>query len=436
MRKTLAALAVVLCAAPTATASPLITLTGRGWGHGVGMAQDGAQWMAQGGATYDEILAHYYPGTKLAERPGQRIRVLLRGASRITIRTEAGAKVRADGGDAVTAEGTLVAKPFAGGLVTLVGADGTEIAHGSVLRVSGGGPVMIAGKRYRGTIVLRRFGGSVRAIDDIALEDYVRGVISWEMPASWEAGALGAQAVAARSYALAESRNDGQFDVYPDTRSQMYGGVAAEKPTTDAAVAATANKVLTYKGKIATTFFHASSGGRTADVEDIWNGSPVPYLVAVDDPGDVISPYHRWTPRVFTATGLGKLLGTGPVRTIAIRRNGSGRVASVTVTTARGASRTLTGSQARSQATLRSTWFSLRLLDLRKATRTSSGFRVLARTSPDGKVGLEGLVDGSWVRLKTKQSKRGLVTFDVRDTGATKLRLRAADARSREVAAP
>ena len=278
----LAALAVVLCAAPTATASPLITLTGRGWGHGVGMAQDGAESMARGGATYDEILAHYYRGTELSERTGQQIRVLLREATAVTIRAEPGSRLKVDDAESIPVDGWMTARPLAGGRIVLVGRDGVERGRGTVLRIGGGDPVLVTTRKYRGTIELRRFKGSVRAIDDIALEDYARGVIAWEMPSSWHAAALGAQAVAARSYALAESAAGGQFDVFADTRSQMYGGVSAETASTDAAVVATQNMVLTYKGRVATTFFFASSGGRTANVEDIWSGSPIPYLVSVD----------------------------------------------------------------------------------------------------------------------------------------------------------
>lgn len=435
MRTLLAALAVVLCAAPTATASPLITLTGRGWGHGVGMAQSGAEGMARDGATYDEILAHYYRGTELAERSGQRIRVLLRETTAVTVRAEPGSRLVADDGEAVPVDGWMTARPLADGRIQLVGRDGVERGRGKVLRIGGGDPVLVSTRRYRGTIELRRFQTRVRAIDDIALEDYVRGVIAWEMPSSWHAEALGAQAVAARSYALAASVSGGPFDVFSDTRSQMYGGLSAETPNTDAAVAATANKVLTYDGRVATTFFFSSSGGRTASVEDIWNGSPIPYLTSVDDPGDAIAAYHRWKPRTFTATGLGKLFGTGPVRTIAIARNRSGRVATLTLTTGRDAT-TLRGGEARTRGDLRSTWFSLRLLDLQRATHASRGVHVLGRTSPDGKVGLEGLVDGTWVRLKTVSSKKGRVVFDVGMRGATSLRLRAGDASSRVVAAP
>jgi stage II sporulation protein D len=435
VRKTLAALAVVLCAAPTANASPLITLTGRGWGHGVGMAQDGAEGMAQKGATTRQILRHFYPHTAIATRPGQRIRVLLREATVVTVRTGAGAQVRADGGAAVTVSGAITAKPLAGGRLRLLGADGKELARGSVLRVSGGDPIRVASHLYRGTIELRRFRGSVRAIDDLPLEDYVRGVIAWEMPKTWHAASLGAQAVAARSYALAESAANGQFDVFSDTRSQMYGGVDAESPATDAAVAATANQVLTYQGRVATTFFFASSGGRTANVEDVWGGSPVPYLVSVPDPGDVISIYHRWAPKRYTATALGRLFGVGPVRRIAITRNRSSRVRTLTLATARSA-RTFTGTAARTRGGLRSTWFSLRLLDLQRATRVKNHAHVIGRSSPDGRVGLDGLIDGSWVRLKTVRSKNGRVTIDTGTRGATRLRLHAAAALSKVVAAP
>ncbi len=435
MRKLLAALAVVLCAAPTATASPLITLTGRGWGHGVGLSQSGAEGMARKGATSTEILAHYYRGTKRSERKGQAIRVLLREASAVTVRADPGSRLKIDGAESIPVDGWMTAKPLAGGRIVLVGRDGVERGRGKVLRIGGGDPVVVTTRRYRGTIELRRFGGSVRAIDDVALEDYVRGVIAWEMPSSWHAEALGAQAVAARSYALANSLGSGQFDVYPDTRSQMYGGLVAETPATDAAVTATANQVLTYKDRVITAFFFSSSGGRTANVEDIWSGSPVPYLVAVDDPGDAIATYHRWVPRTFTATAAGKLFGTGPVRSIAITRNKSRRVGTLTLTSSRGRT-ILRGSEARTRGALRSTWFSLKLLDLQRVTRTSKGVHVLGRTSPDGNVGLEGLIDGTWKRLKTVKSKKGRVVIDVATKGATRLRLHAADASSKIVSAP
>ena len=101
------------------------------------------------------------------------------------------------------------------------------------------------------------------------------------MPKEWPAAALQAQAVAARSYALASIVKNRDFHLYADPRSQMYYGVAAESPTTTAAVKVTTNQALTYGGKVATAFYYSSSGGRTASSEDVPGprlslSSPVP----------------------------------------------------------------------------------------------------------------------------------------------------------------
>ena len=103
------------------------------------------------------------------------------------------------------------------------------------------------------------------------------------MPYIWHPEALKAQAVAARSYALATRKTGGAFDLYPDTRSQVYLGIDHEKPSTNAAVDATAGQVVLYEGQVAKTFFFSTSGGRTASAEDVW-GAAVPYLVSVRRP--------------------------------------------------------------------------------------------------------------------------------------------------------
>ena len=105
------------------------------------------------------------------------------------------------------------------------------------------------------------------------------------MPKEWPAAALQAQAVAARSYALASIVKNRDFDLYADPRSQMYYGVAAESPATTAAVKATKGEILTYGGKVATTFYYSSSGGRTASSEDVF-GLALPYLQSRPDPWD------------------------------------------------------------------------------------------------------------------------------------------------------
>ena len=151
------------------------------------------------------------------------------------------------------------------------------------------------------------------------------------MPKEWPAAALQAQAVAARSYALASIVKNRDFDLYADPRSQMYYGVAAESPATTAAVKATKGEILTYGGKVATTFYYSSSGGRTASSEDVF-GLVLPYLQSRPDPWDAGSPYHRWEPRSFTAASLAAAFGlSAPVVDVVVVPTVSGRPASVTL---------------------------------------------------------------------------------------------------------
>ena len=156
--------------------------------------------------------------------------------------------------------------------------------------------------------------GGVDTVNSVGLEDYVRGVISWEMPSGWAAEALKVQAVAARTFAVTDSVGGSLFDVYADTRSQEYGGVAAETPSTDAAVGATRGQVVTYHGSPVITYFSSSSGGHTENVENVFAGSaPDPWLRGVSDPydGAAGNPNHRWSlsPSLTAATAaLGPLV--------------------------------------------------------------------------------------------------------------------------------
>ena len=90
------------------------------------------------------------------------------------------------------------------------------------------------------------------------------------MPDDWHPEALRAQAVVARSYALATLKPGKLFDLYADTRSQVYGGVRAEEDTTNRAIGSTAGRVLLWQDRVATTFYHSTSGGRTAPIADVW----------------------------------------------------------------------------------------------------------------------------------------------------------------------
>jgi stage II sporulation protein D len=293
----LAALAVVasLALAASASAAGTLFIRGGGFGHGVGMSQYGSYGYALHGRSYRWILAHYYQGTKLGTvGSNRRVRVLL-GTSEAAF---AGA-TRA-GNKKLRPSVTYTVQPLADGSINLRNPKGKKVGHFTApLTATGPGPLALAGSgSYRGSLVFTPNGrGGVDTVDSVGLEDYVRGVISWEMPSSWAAEALKVQAVAARTFAITNSVGGSLFDVYADTRSQEYGGVAAETPSTDAAVAATRGQVVTYHGSPVITYFSSSSGGHTENVENVFAGStPDPWLRGVPDPydGAAGNPNHRW----------------------------------------------------------------------------------------------------------------------------------------------
>ena len=119
-----------------------------------------------------------------------------------------------------------------GGMVTLRGRAGNGRVNGA----------------YRGAMDFSAGGSGVNAINALSLDSYLRGVVPDESPPSWPIEALKAQAVAARTYAITGMKPAAGFDHYPDTRSQVYGGVAAEEPSTDAAIAQTRGEVVTFNG--------------------------------------------------------------------------------------------------------------------------------------------------------------------------------------------
>ncbi len=244
----LGAVAALAIAAPgasaqgEATAAATLVIEGTGEGHGVGMSQDGALGYARRGATYQQILGHYYTGTTIGQAlPKSVVKVLV------------GAKVKR-----------------------------------------------------------------------VPLERYVRGVIGAEMSPSWPAAALEAQAVASRTYALTSHAGGSRFDVYSDTRSQVYRGAAAESPATNAAVAATAGQILLYGGKPASSYFFASSGGMTESVQYGFPGAEAePWLVGVIDPFEGTS--SRWRLELPFATAARRLRGffKGSFRGVEVLRRGT-----------------------------------------------------------------------------------------------------------------
>jgi SpoIID/LytB domain protein len=388
MRPTIPALvlaAVTALAAPLATAPAAsakagptsVTLEGRGNGHGHGMSQWGAAYMASHGKSYRQILGFYYPGTKWGTTSGT-ISVLITGdtTSDVVVADRSGLRATSLGNGRTWSLRNKAAKrwrltPANGGadtrLSVLTGSwHSVRILRGQAQLSAGGAPLRLfvpgGSRSYRGA--LRSVGGAQRdTVNVVSLEGYLRGVVPQEAYPSWNAAALRAQAVAARTYAAFE-RDDTHhagFQVYDDTRDQAYGGASAEVASTDRAVADTARQVLTYGGKPAYTQFSASNGGWTAD-----GGRP--YLPAQQDPYDhwAGNPWNGVSCRTsISAKAIEKALpAIGTFQSASVPAVGGrdghglwgGRVLKIRV---RGSSATstLTGDQFRSYFGLCSTWF-------------------------------------------------------------------------------
>jgi stage II sporulation protein D len=361
-RVLLLTLVVLLAAVPTAGAAVRHVIRGAGFGHGIGMSQYGAYGYALEGRGYQRIMAHYYKGTRLGRAPSRPVRVLLQPNDPY-IRVRGATSI---GAESLSRRTTYVARQ-SGGRVRVTTARGRRVGKFSngarfegpgALRLLGPALNGISSGLYRGAAEIRTEGAGVTAINVLDIDSYVRGVVAGEMPSSWPLEALKAQAVTARTYALATRKTTGLFDQYPDTRSQVYRGVTGESVRSDAAVRETAGRVLMYGGEPAVTYYFSTSGGHTENVEFSFIGSlSKPWLVGVPDPYDNHSPYHRWTAR-FSARTLDSALGApGAFRRVKVLKRGvSPRVVRARVRGTAG-SRVVTGPQIRAALGLRDTWF-------------------------------------------------------------------------------
>jgi stage II sporulation protein D len=423
MRRLLVICALALATVAPAGAGTVFLIDGRGWGHGIGMSQYGARGYAEAGWQYSRILAHYYRGTQLKQVPERQVRVLLL-EGRPTVRigsTKPFRVVDARGKKRRLGAGAVIVRP------------GRQQRKLKGLRlplrfVAGASPLNADHDAYRGELHVHRQGGGVTVVNRLPLDRYLRGVVPWEMPDDWHPEALKAQAVVARSYALATLKPGTLFDLYTDTRSQVYGGIRAESWTTNRAIGATAGRVLYWNGNVATTFYHSTSGGRTAPIADVWpRASPLPYLVSVPDPHDRISKHHRWGPVKLTPGEISSRLNERGVRDLLVDRAPSGRVSRVGLKLARG-QRTILAQDFRRVLDLRSTWFTVRVLNLvpptrrvaaGKATQLHGFVRGLRRVSLERQVG-----GGAWrvVRpIKRRPDGRFTVTVSQKTTAAYRL---------------
>ncbi|MGQ0843241.1 MAG: SpoIID/LytB domain-containing protein [Sporichthyaceae bacterium] len=305
-------------------------LEGRGFGHGRGMSQWGAQGAAVQGVGYREILSTYYPGTRLvADSGNRRLRVLLtadrdgdlrvapasglvanRGRSEVELpksldgRKVTQWRVRLEAGRLELAGRAGEWLPFAVG-------SSREVAEPLRLRTSPSrGVRLILGneqREYRGDLRAYRnpATGRLAVVNGVRLESYLRSVVPSEAYSTWRPAALAAQSVAARTYARWRARNvaiaGGVADICDTTACQAYRGARRldregrvtrvwEAASTDAAISATAGQYLRYGGAEALTEYSSSNGGYSA-------AGDRPYLLARPDPWDgaVPSRAHAWT---------------------------------------------------------------------------------------------------------------------------------------------
>ena len=366
---------------PVVTATPVpqpssapgtITFYGRGTDHGVGLSQWGAYGRAGAGQTYQQILAHYYSSTTLGVLSGSpTIRVLV--TDPVAPTADRPAKVYGwDGQWSIAGKGG----PYpAGAYVTMtpngsawdaVVRDGT----GAVIATfAGAADITLTGATsatrfqvwfkpsyydtFRGTIRVIASGGLVSAINTVLLEEYLYGVVPSEVSASWPAAALRSQAVAARSYAYVHRRSTSYtYDVYDDSRSQVYLGVLNEKTASNTAVNDTKSTVVMYGTSVANTLFHSTAGGWTENNENVFvsntgakTSAPLAYLRGVSDRRpdgssyDSASSKATWYTASYTLDQLSaifahdSLTNVGTIKSLNLSNRGvSGRLISVTLT--------------------------------------------------------------------------------------------------------
>ena len=346
------ALLLNLLPVPPALAARTVTITGGGWGHGMGMSQYGAYGRAKQGQGPQAILEHYYSGSQVtaADMPG-RLRVgLLEYRSSISASSSA---YRADGGRVVfKVQGTKgrvargnagaawrVEPSSTGGLRLFkngdrVRKDGRSVfgdpAHplvalyeryGSLIKINEKGINYAHGRMEFGTFTTNRCGPGhcLRLVLSIPMQKYLYGL--GEVPFSWPGAALRSQVIAARTYAYEKTTRSGQHRypcdcaVYDSTLDQVYSGdskrVSSGQYWDDwtSAVDDTKDQVILYKGAPIQALYSSSSGGHTENNENVWGGTPLPYLRGVPDAPDNndANPNFKWTVDMSYSTFESKL---------------------------------------------------------------------------------------------------------------------------------
>lgn len=254
----------------------------------------------------------------------------------------------------VVAQGTRLLLPEAG-----------EVRFAPPRGDRGPGTIGVGARRFHGEVVVRRLPtGALRLVNHVGLEDYLTGVVGHEMPLSWSDAALHAQAICARTYALASLRPQSDHDVKSDERSQVYRGVMAEEARARAMVDATRGMVLVWKGDIFTTYFHSTCGGDTVPAKWIFGDADIEPLSGATGCRCQASRLYRWTETVDLATspGVRRWVLETPLREVKVQHfPRGGYVEAVTFVDAGGDVVTEKGTDVRSALKLKAPAFEARL---------------------------------------------------------------------------
>ena len=320
-----------------AHAARRVVITGGGWGHGIGMSQYGAYGRALNGDSATDILEHYYTGVTVETAPmpkAVRVGLLqartsisaspssLGSSGKVVIRVSGGERIasgaaRADwrfesssrGGVRVHKNGALVTRDGK----TVFGSTTKPVVmvfarFGTIVHVAEKGLNYAHGRMEVGTYSSSSCaaGYCLRLVLRAPMHRYLYGL--GEMPSSWPQAALQAQAIAGRTYAHEKITRSGQHRypcdcaLYDSSIDQVYVGDAKRTGSGrywtnwKGAVDATRAMVVTYGGRPIRPYYSSSSGGHTENNENVWGGSPIPYLRGVRDAADDVAanPNHRW----------------------------------------------------------------------------------------------------------------------------------------------
>ncbi len=215
---------------------------------------------------------------------------VVQNADSITLSASSGLTVKAPNDD-VEANGRLTVTAGPSGLAV----DGQRL-RSDRLEVRGrGGDVTVNNLTVAGRVTVKRQNGKLMAINELPLEDYVKGVVPSEMNANWHPEALKAQALAARTYALFKVRQNGKkdFDVAASTKDQVYKGRTGADGPAGRAVDETRGQILVFQNEPIQAVFFSTAAGPTEDAMNVWS-LDLPYLKGVECPFDMNSPYFQW----------------------------------------------------------------------------------------------------------------------------------------------